>query len=419
MKKLIRIARHEFKMTAANKAFVIMTILGPFLIILVAVLPTMIGAGGAMAGPAPDTPVGLYCPDPAFSAALMPALEAVKCKPSAFGDDKELKEAVAKGRLKYGISLPAGSLEGAPSGGPDKPRIYSLSSADMTAFAMFEGMVGEIAVSSRLAAYVSDPLKVREILQRPAFEVIKVDEGGKETAADRNDFMSTLFTLIGFVMLIYMTTLLYGQLIGRSVVVEKTSKTVEIMLSSVSPMDLMFGKVIGMGLAGLLQYLIWISASLVLILVAGPVLGLAIPASITPPVLGWLFLFFLLGYFMYSAAYAALGAAAEDETHLGQLAWPLLIFLMLPMLFVPSMIGEMDGPFIQFMSFFPLTAPIVMFARTIAGHPQAWEILVSVALQLLTIWGMVKASAKIFRVGILMTGKRFSFAEVIKWVGRK
>jgi ABC-2 type transport system permease protein len=117
--------------------------------------------------------------------------------------------------------------------------------------------------------------------------------------------------------------------------------------------------------------------------------------------------------------YAAVGSAAEDESHLTQLSWPLMIFLILPMVMTSAIIMNPGTPFVVFFSFFPLTAPIVMFLRMLVGNPATWEILLCIAILIATIAGTVFVSAKIFRVGILMTGKRFKFGEVIKWVRYK
>ena len=100
------------------------------------------------------------------------------------------------------------------------------------------------------------------------------------------------------------------------------------MLSSVSPRELMFGKILGLGLAGLLQYGVWVSLALVLSKLLMPLLGMAAPSAIAPGNLAWLVVFFVLAFFLYASLYAALGAAAEDEQHLGQLAWPVLAFLV-------------------------------------------------------------------------------------------
>jgi ABC-2 type transport system permease protein len=214
-------------------------------------------------------------------------------------------------------------------------------------------------------------------------------------------------------MLLYMTVLLYGQVIGRSVLTEKTSKTAEIMLSSVRPMDLLFGKILGKGLASLLQYGVWVTISAGVLKLVGPRLGVTIGAGLSMSTLAYLVLFFVLAFFLYCSLYAALGAASEDEQHLGQLALPVVLFLIIPIVMITAIIGTPRAPVIIALSFFPLTAPIVMFLRILVGAAMAWEILVSIGLTLVTTAAVIWLSARIFHAGILMTGKRFNLGQVL------
>jgi ABC-2 type transport system permease protein len=217
-------------------------------------------------------------------------------------------------------------------------------------------------------------------------------------------------------MLLYMTVMLYGQIIGRSVVTEKTSKTVEIMLSSVTPQDLLFGKILGLGLAGLLQYSVWVGMALVLTRLVGPVFGLALPPAITAGNLVWLVVFFVLAFFLYSAAFAALGAASEDEQHLGQMAWPLLAFLIVPFVMVSSFISNPDSAVALVLSLFPMTSPIVMFVRVLVSSPPVWELALCLGVLVASVFGMALLAARVFRVGILLTGKRAKLGEILRWI---
>jgi ABC-2 type transport system permease protein len=210
--------------------------------------------------------------------------------------------------------------------------------------------------------------------------------------------------------------LLYGQTIGRSVLNEKLSKTVEIMLSSVSPMDLLFGKVLGKGLASLVQYGVWIGVSLAFITFVGPRLGVTLKLAITPAILGWLVVFFVLAFFLYSAIYAGLGAASEDEQHLGQLAWPVIVFLVIPMVLISPILTSPNSALVVGMSLFPLTGAVVMFMRILVGAAPRWQLWLSIGLQLVSIAAMIALSAKIFRIGILMTGRRFKLGEILRWI---
>jgi len=216
--------------------------------------------------------------------------------------------------------------------------------------------------------------------------------------------------------MLYMTILIYGQAIGRSVLNEKVSKTVEIVLSSVSPLDLLFGKILGHALASLLQYAVWIGMGLLFINVLRPVIGITGLPRIPVSLIGYLLLFFLLGFFLYTALYSALGSAAQDESHFGQLGWPVIMFLVVPMVAVSGIIMNPNSSLVVFLSLFPMTAAIVTFIRLVVTGLPAWQILVSVAIQVVSVAGVILLSAKIFRVGILMTGKRYKLSEIVRWL---
>ncbi len=197
---------------------------------------------------------------------------------------------------------------------------------------------------------------------------------------------------------------------------EKISKTVEIMLSSVSPMDLMFGKVLGKGLASLVQYGVWLTVSLAFIRYVGPLLGVSLKLAVTPAILGWLVVFFLLAFFLYSSLYAGLGAASEDEQHLGQLAWPVILFLVIPMVMISPILSAPNSGLVTGLSFFPLTGAVVMFLRILVGPPPMWQVWLGIGLQAVTIVAVLVVSAKVFRIGILMTGRRFRIGEILRWL---
>ncbi len=408
MRKLFQVIRHEFRLTAANKAYVILTILGPFLIFAVTVLPSLlVQKPGAIAK---GKPLALYGAPPAVQTALGAAFAGMDIEVKNLPD-----EAAAKDAVLAGTNVALLSVE---SGWPDSGRAvwYSKSGAEIALYSTASAVLDAAAREMRIVQSGIDPALVARLLTPPAFEVVKLEAGGKEASAGNDSFFEILMTALVFVMMIYMTVLLYGQMIGRSVVTEKTSKTVEIMLSSVTSRDLMFGKILGLGLAGLLQYAIWMVMSLLLTLVVGPFFHMAMPAGLSMANMGWLVLFFILAFFLYSSAYAAMGAASEDEQHLGQMAWPLLIFLMVPLVMISTLVTNPDSSVALVLSLFPMTSPIVMLVRLLVSDPPVWQVGLCLALLAASVVGMAFLAAKIFRVGILMTGKRSSIKEVLKWL---
>jgi ABC-2 type transport system permease protein len=399
--------RMEFRLTTANKAFIVLTVLGPFLIVAVTVLPSLLTMNQGGLG-SPETRVAVVNADPVFLAGIEPALAQAGIRAFALtGDATELDARVLAGEFEGYLILPD-DLAAAT-----RIEYVSTSVSDIRATSALASVIGQSVVALRLANAGLPVEQVASIIQPPAVETRKLQRSGEK---ESQDFLTILFTGLTLTMLLYMTVLLYGQSIGRSVLNEKISKTVEIMLSSVSPMDLMFGKVLGKGLASLVQYGVWVSVSLAFMKFVGPRLGVSLKLAITPAILGWLVAFFVLAFFLYSALYAGLGAASEDEQHLGQLSWPVIVFLVIPMVLISPILSSPSSGLVVGMSFFPLTGAVVMFLRVLVGPPPLWQIWLSMGLQFVTIVVLIALSAKIFRVGILMTGRRFRLGEILRWL---
>jgi ABC-2 type transport system permease protein len=404
--KLAKITRMEFKLTAANRAFIALTILGPFLIIGMSVLPTVLSMSGGLGSPV--LKIALVNVDRESLKIITPALERADIRVTEFqGDPRPLDAEVLEGRLDGYLIFPADLAKATTL------EYVSKNAGDFRVMGTLQGVIGQSIVAMRLVKAGLAPQEIAGIVQPPRIENRKLTKSGEK---EKSDFLAILMTGIALVMLLYMTVMLYGQAIGRSVLTEKTSKTVEIMLSSVKPLDLLYGKIFGKALAALLQYAVWILMTAVFLLAVGPRLGINLNVGITPSTLGFMVLFFLLDFFMYSALYAALGSASEDEQHLSQLAWPMIVFLVIPMVLISPIIMNPSAPFVVGLSLFPLTGPVVMFLRVLIGGVPGWQIALCVAFALVTIAGIVYISAKIFRVGLLMTGKRFKLGEIVKWV---
>lgn len=406
MTRTFTVMRQELKMTAANRAFVVVTVIGPLLIVALSVLPGLFGTGGRVE---PGTVVAMIGGDPALFDDARSAAASENIILIRKASLTETSPLVLDGELEGALVLPPDYLE-APSF-----RFYSKSGADLAVSEALSKVFGTLVVERRLTLVGIDPSMVKSLSSRPTVVSERLTSGGH---GERQDLATVILTTIAFVLLLYMTVLLYGQMIGRSVVTEKSSKTVEIMLSSVSPSELLFGKILGKGLAGLLQYAIWIAIALLLTRLIGPAAGLSLPSGLTPANLLFLVLFFVLAFFLYASIFAALGAGAQDDQHLGQLAWPFVIFLILPLVMISVFVTSPDAPITQLFSLFPLTAPIVMFIRILVAPPAGWEVLLCVGILLLSIAGTVLLAARIFRVGILLTGKRATLPEMLRWVKR-
>ncbi len=266
------------------------------------------------------------------------------------------------------------------------------------------------------------------------------DEGEQSSMSEVVMFVGMMLTF-----LIYMFVLSYGSMVMQGVMEEKTNRIVELMVSSVKPVDLLLGKIIGIGAVGIFQMLIW--GLLLAVLLGGGSLLAGIPAmtgsdmqSVAASMgadagdVGELFrlfsvlgslpiaeiivlfvLYFVGGYLLYASILAALGAAVNDQQDSQQLMLPVMVIMMFAFYAGFYSTDNPEGPFAFWMSFFPFTSPIVMMVRIPFGVPVYQELL-SVALLYATDFVILWISAKIYRVGILMYGKKISFKEMCRWV---
>lgn len=261
------------------------------------------------------------------------------------------------------------------------------------------------------------------------------------TGEKTSEFDNVMKIAIGGVAgyLIFMFIIIYGNMIMRSVIEEKTNRIVEIIISSVKPFQLMLGKIIGTSLAGLTQFAIWLVIGGVLFAIAPSLFQVDTPTAtqamaateshseisniITAlyhfPFLetsGVFLLFFVGGYLLYSSLYAMVGAMVDNETDTQQFLMPILIPLMLAFYVgMFSVIEEPHGTISVVFSYIPLTSPVVMLMRIPFGVAW-WEVLISLLLLYITFFLVIKIASKIYRIGILMYGKKPTYKEVWKWL---
>jgi ABC-2 type transport system permease protein len=187
----------------------------------------------------------------------------------------------------------------------------------------------------------------------------------------------------------------------------------------VRPTELMLGKIIGIGLVGLTQYLVWslVAMNLSLPGIAGLMTGseMGVP-TIRVSMIGYFILFFLLGYFLYASIYTAIGAPFNTDQEAQQLAMIPSMFMVGVWAVFPAIMNNPNGGTAVFASLFPMTAPLVMFMRTAIAEPPVWQIFASILILVLTTVAMAWIAGRIYRVGILMYGKKPTIPEIIRWV---
>ncbi len=267
---------------------------------------------------------------------------------------------------------------------------------------------------------------------------------GEETLKGLNEIKIAIGGVFGY--LIMMFIIIYGNFVMRSVIEEKTNRIIEIIISSVKPFQLMMGKIIGTSFAGILQFLIWIILGIGLMALFSSIFNINLMQSqtISPEMtknaveqsgleniqlyaqeifqlpLATLFVSFIIyfigGYFLYSSFYAAIGAAVDSETDSQQFLLPIVMPLVLGVYIgFFTVINDPHGSVATFFSIFPLTSPIVMLMRIPFGVP-LWQLIVSMFLLYATFFLVVWFAAKIYRVGVLMYGKKATWKELYKWL---
>jgi ABC-2 type transport system permease protein len=258
-------------------------------------------------------------------------------------------------------------------------------------------------VSAEQADLLLKPIKV---------EAIRVEQGRETKDSSGKKFLE----VVVMVMLIYVAVLLYGISVMRSVLEEKNSRVMEVLLSSATSTELMIGKIFGVGAVGLTQIAVWVVMAGALAL---PSMAMNMDLSelaVSPGVLVAFAAFFLLGYLLYSALYAAIGAITTTEQEGQQLQFIIVIPLVLSVFMLGSVVKTPDAPLVAWLSMFPFFAPVLMYARIVLQTPPAWQIALSLILLIATIAGLLVLCARIYRVGVLIYGKRPNLPEILKWL---
>lgn len=353
-------------------------------------------------------------------------------------DLKTLKDSIVSERYEGLLYIPKIEDNKALS---SKIQYISNESPSMSFIEDLEDIIAQKLTTSNFQKAGLDTTAIKNAEAKVSINLTKAT--GEETVKGLNEIKVGIGAAFGY--LIMMFIVIYGNMVMRSVIEEKTNRIIEIIISSVKPFQLMMGKIIGTSLAGVLQFTIWAVIGGTLFLVASSLLGIEMgsAASTAPQMmagsevefvtkaqlyinelfnlpLGTLFISFIIyfigGYFLYSSIYAAIGAAVDNETDSQQFLLPIILPLMLGV-YVGffSVLSEPHGTVATVFSMIPLTSPIVMLMRIPFGVPW-WQLLVSILLLFGTFFFVVWFASKIYRVGILMYGKKPTWKELYKWL---
>ena len=254
--------------------------------------------------------------------------------------------------------------------------------------------------------------EVETLLKPIDLDSVRIEKG-KEGASGIAVFLVS-FTMV---MLLYVNVLVYGFAVMRSIIEEKNSRILEVLLSSVTARQLLAGKIIGVGAVGLTQIIIWLAIGGAFSL-PGLMASRSMMSNIHIPMAGVAAfgVFFILGYFLYATMYAALGAMVNSDQEAQQVQWPAMLPIIFAIVLSTPVLQHPDSQLAFWTSMVPFFAPILMFVRVLVETPPAWQIVLCVALMLLTTWGLLGLSSRIYRVGILMYGKRPTLPELRRWL---
>lgn len=320
----------------------------------------------------------------------------------------------------------------------NKIQFYSNSSPGNELISKIEQKLSKIFTNRKLT---EENIDIQQIKAAQTSVHLKLENYSGQHTSKMSNYVKMFFGgAVGYMLMMFIV--IYGNMVMRSVIEEKTNRIIEIIVSSVKPIHLMMGKILGSSLAGITQFLIWIFFGALLLLAAGswfdinilsvspittPGMDSSSPALVQETLIGiahlpllkltiCFLLYFIAGFFLYSAIYASIGAAVDSETDTQQFIFPVTVPLMLGF-FVGffSVIGDPGGIMPIIFSYIPLTSPIVMLMRIPFGVPW-WEILISFIILIGSIIAVAWVGAKVYRIGILMYGKKPSYKEIGKWL---
>jgi ABC-2 type transport system permease protein len=323
----------------------------------------------------------------------------------------DLSEQIRQGRLDGFLEVPKDILEG------EAATFHSQSPEDFQTNRAISRAVDNAVIGRRLGDRGIHVDNLSDIVRGVDLSLVRVTKTGESEEKGEG-----LLVRLSIVMILYITLLAYGVMTMRSVLEEKTTRIVEILASSVKPFHLLSGKILGVAAVGLTQYLIW-TLSAALIFAYGAAVGSAFRPGASAPsfhlpasFLVYPLIFFLAGYFLYASLYAALGAMVSSEEELQQVQLPVTLVLVVSFILYPIILRAPNSPLAVTLTMIPLFSPILMVFRITVQTPPFWQIALSLAICVATTVGVIHVSARIYRVGILMYGKRPSLVELLRWL---
>lgn len=448
MNKISVIIQREYLTRVRKKSFILMTILAPLLMASLVILPTLLmmsqkGEFKKIAVIEDNTDL--------FKGVLKNTndIEFVYLENTKLDDLKDKYEQAGYYGILYISPLVTTT--------PNAVKLISKKQPPIGLLEYIENNLKKEIERQKLLAYDIKDLDdiMKNIETSVSIQTVNIDEKGAEKKTSTGIAMGLTYGL-GFLM--YMLIFVFGAQVMRGVIEEKTNRVVEVIISSVKPVQLMMGKIIGIALVGLTQFLIWVMLTAAIVTIVKSTLlpdttiteiqnnlpqnvmtnngapqvqiakaqtnanlsqlNQAIDSAANQPwalIIVCFVFYFITGYLLYSSIFAAIGSAVDNETETQQFMLPVTIPLILALMVAMGTMSNPESPLSFWLSLIPLTSPVVMMARIPFGVP-AWQLITSMTIMLLTFGGFVWMAAKIYRTGILMYGKKTSWKEMWKWL---
>ncbi len=432
MKILKLIIKREFIAKVRNKSFIVMTFLSPLIFVAIA------GFVGYLASIKADQKIIVVHDQSHIFIKEFKSNSEFKYIDFSSIDIKILKDSIVNESYDGLLFIPNSDQNKTLE---TKIQYISNNSPSISQITGLQGIIENKITKTNFENAKLDTIAIKKAQSNVNISLVK--SNGEATLKGLNEIKVILGGAFGY--LIMMFIIIYGNMVMRSVIEEKTNRIIEIIVSSVKPFQLMMGKIIGTSLAGILQFFIWAILGLVLMFIASAFFGInATPTGKIPTelmqsaqsefaintkmyiaelwhlpiatILISFIVYFIGGYFLYSSFYAAIGAAVDSETDSQQFLLPIIMPLILGVYIgFFTVINDPHGSVATVFSFIPLTSPIVMMMRIPFGVPW-WQILISLIILFGTFFFVVWFAAKIYRVGILMYGKKPTWIELYKWL---
>jgi ABC-2 type transport system permease protein len=412
MRKILAVARWEYVEKVKSKAFIIGLFLTPVIMVGMGILPTIF----ASQEDADTKTIGIIDRTGDVAPLFMERLQLrytlssgrpnYVVKPIALGAGIPLEEAVEQADREALQGRIEGYVIVRGAGRKDTVAEYrSKSVGDFMLISRVEETLRTIFSEKRALEAGYDPAVVRDLRAQLEVKSVKLTEKGET----EGDFLKTFFSAYVFMMMLFLLIVSSGQILVRSVIEEKSNRIIEVLVSSCTPTELMAGKVLGLSALGFTQIGFW------------SLMGIAATVQfgvdiVAPANAALLIVYFVLGYLLYAAIFIGVGSPVSTEQAAQQVTSYLVIILLIPLVMTLPAMRNPDAVWIKVLTYVPLLTPTMMALRIPISMPPLWEILVTIALLIVSIIAAMVAAGRIFRIAILMTGKTPSVKEIVRWI---